>query len=206
MNSMQENKKINFLSAMKICFEKYADFSGRASRPEFWYFVLFVVMVGILFSALKLHMAVNIFGFVTTLPAVAVTVRRFRDAGISIFLLVPFFLVQIVDTAYIVSDFSGEEYWIDFDKMDNFLAWAIVLLGVIFPLIACIKKTNLRSEPQAGFVTEVEGQQYTETTQWNKLPEGPSKKSTSHLFIKTMVVIIIVMTIGRGIRYILSNE
>jgi len=32
---------MNFADAIKICFKKYANFNGRASRSEFWYFFLF---------------------------------------------------------------------------------------------------------------------------------------------------------------------
>ena len=32
---------MNFIDAVKICFTKYADFNGCASRPEFWWWVLF---------------------------------------------------------------------------------------------------------------------------------------------------------------------
>lgn len=31
---------LNFLEAIKICFSKYATFSGRARRSEFWWFYL----------------------------------------------------------------------------------------------------------------------------------------------------------------------
>ena len=36
---------MDFSSAISICFKKYFDFSGRASRSEFWYFVLFVSLL-----------------------------------------------------------------------------------------------------------------------------------------------------------------
>lgn len=32
---------MNFTEAVKACFQKYATFSGRAARPEFWWFFLF---------------------------------------------------------------------------------------------------------------------------------------------------------------------
>ena len=38
---------MNFQEAIRICFSKYADFNGRATRPEYWWFVLFVVLVGL---------------------------------------------------------------------------------------------------------------------------------------------------------------
>ena len=31
--------------AIKTCFNKYADFNGRAARPEFWWFFAFQVAV-----------------------------------------------------------------------------------------------------------------------------------------------------------------
>ena len=33
------------VTAVRTCFQKYADFNGRASRPEFWWFYLFTVLV-----------------------------------------------------------------------------------------------------------------------------------------------------------------
>ena len=35
----------DILNAVKTCFNKYADFSGRAARPEFWWFFLFQIVV-----------------------------------------------------------------------------------------------------------------------------------------------------------------
>ena len=32
---------MNLFEAVKTCWVKYATFSGRASRSEFWYFILF---------------------------------------------------------------------------------------------------------------------------------------------------------------------
>ena len=38
----------DFQKAVKTCFRKYADFSGRAARPEFWWFMLFQIIVSAL--------------------------------------------------------------------------------------------------------------------------------------------------------------
>ena len=40
---------MNFQEAISICFKKYFNFEGRASKSEFWYFYLFAVIV--LFAA-----------------------------------------------------------------------------------------------------------------------------------------------------------
>jgi uncharacterized membrane protein YhaH (DUF805 family) len=36
---------VSFGDAIKTCFSKYSDFSGRATRSEFWWFALFVWLV-----------------------------------------------------------------------------------------------------------------------------------------------------------------
>ena len=35
---------MNFMEAVTTVFSKYADFNGRAARPEFWWFALFNVI------------------------------------------------------------------------------------------------------------------------------------------------------------------
>lgn len=36
---------VSFPESIRVRLTKYADFSGRASRPEFWWFTLFVTLV-----------------------------------------------------------------------------------------------------------------------------------------------------------------
>ncbi len=36
---------MGFLEAVKTCFKKFFTFSGRASRSEYWYFVLFLYVI-----------------------------------------------------------------------------------------------------------------------------------------------------------------
>ena len=40
-----ENNNITFNDAVMTCLHKYADFSGRACRSEYWYFVVFNMVV-----------------------------------------------------------------------------------------------------------------------------------------------------------------
>ena len=35
---------MGFQDAVRTCLRKYATFSGRASRPEYWYFMLFLFL------------------------------------------------------------------------------------------------------------------------------------------------------------------
>ena len=41
---------MNMVDAVKVCFEKYGVFSGRASRTEFWFFQLASAIIFILVS------------------------------------------------------------------------------------------------------------------------------------------------------------
>jgi uncharacterized membrane protein YhaH (DUF805 family) len=74
--------------------EKYAVFSGRARRSEYWYFVLFNAIFGFgwgVFAAffgtlgganhLTIRILVQLFALFTLLPAIAVAVRRLHDTG-----------------------------------------------------------------------------------------------------------------------------
>ena len=42
------NKNMNFQNAIKTCIKKkYANFSGRASKSEYWWFFLFCILAGV---------------------------------------------------------------------------------------------------------------------------------------------------------------
>lgn len=78
---------MSFLDAVKICFSKYANFYGRAGRPEFWWFQLFYLIVAIIASILDATLAGNsavnpftsLTGLALLLPQLAVCVRRLHD-------------------------------------------------------------------------------------------------------------------------------
>ncbi|HWI30390.1 MAG TPA: DUF805 domain-containing protein [Microbacterium sp.] len=75
--------------AIRVVFQKYATFEGRATRSEFWYWYLFVsiVVIGsVLISWIPLLGALLVVGIVlfalaVLIPNYAVAVRRLRDAG-----------------------------------------------------------------------------------------------------------------------------
>jgi uncharacterized membrane protein YhaH (DUF805 family) len=74
-----------FQSAL-YTLKKYADFSGRASRSEFWYFFAFVVVINALASLLGMLLAVGpalpgLIGLLLIIPQIAVAVRRLHDIG-----------------------------------------------------------------------------------------------------------------------------
>ena len=80
---------MDFGISIKTCFSKYAVFSGRASRSEYWWFALFgfiggivtlVIDVMILGYSSEAYGPTNIiFTVITFLPYLAVGARRLHD-------------------------------------------------------------------------------------------------------------------------------
>lgn len=80
---------MNFITAIKLCFIKYAQFSGRASRSEFWFFVLFGILgswIAIIIDTMILNYSWEkdgpvylIFQIIILIPSIAVGARRLHD-------------------------------------------------------------------------------------------------------------------------------
>lgn len=74
------------VTAVKTCFKKYFDFKGRARRSEFWWFVLFVVIVSSVLSFFGMLSPIvgyvsMAFGLAVFIPELAVLCRRLHDTG-----------------------------------------------------------------------------------------------------------------------------
>ena len=71
---------MTFLKSVETCFYKYIEFNGRASRSEFWWFYLFVIICWIIGFALgPIIEAIIILGLL--IPYIAVQARRLHDIG-----------------------------------------------------------------------------------------------------------------------------
>lgn len=73
-------------------FSKYATFSGRARRSEYWYFALFTMIVDLVLSMINSFFAESFmgvifalltgaFGLAVMIPGLAVSWRRLHDIG-----------------------------------------------------------------------------------------------------------------------------
>ena len=51
----------------------YTDFNGRANRPQYWYFVLFVFIISLVLGL--------IFSLAILVPSIGLGVRRLHDLG-----------------------------------------------------------------------------------------------------------------------------
>ena len=80
-------------------FQNYANFSGRARRAEYWYFLLahyiVLLILGVAFAPLA-----GIYYLGALIPLIAVGVRRMHDTGKSgWFLLIPFYNLILLFSA-----------------------------------------------------------------------------------------------------------
>lgn len=71
---------MDFVTAVKTCLTKYVDFSGRATRSEYWWFYLFQVL-----ASVACNLLASVFGLFALIPllwlvpAFAAGARRLHD-------------------------------------------------------------------------------------------------------------------------------
>jgi len=83
-------------NAISTCLSKYATFSGRASRSEYWFFVLFTAIVGFISGIIAGVGGSDVLGYAIQaafwIPGLAVSIRRMHDVDKSgWFVLVPIY-------------------------------------------------------------------------------------------------------------------
>ncbi|MGZ4958688.1 MAG: DUF805 domain-containing protein [Methylomonas sp.] len=79
-NPGTRGEPMTFGKAISTCLSKYADFNGRAARPEYWWFYLFTLLVS--WTALLLDPTQTLyvlFGIAFLLPGLAAGARRLHD-------------------------------------------------------------------------------------------------------------------------------
>jgi uncharacterized membrane protein YhaH (DUF805 family) len=102
---------MNFQEAVKSVFIKYANFNGRSTRSEYWWFVLFNIAFYFLVFSLEefidgdLAVLVAFFWLGTLIPYLAVATRRLHDVGQSgamhLIIFLPFGIIILF--AYLVT-------------------------------------------------------------------------------------------------------
>jgi uncharacterized membrane protein YhaH (DUF805 family) len=78
---------MTFVEAVKAGFQNYVNFISRATRSEFWYWVLFAVLLSIVTSAIDYVLfpkgwvapISSLVGLAMFLPGLSVAVRRLHD-------------------------------------------------------------------------------------------------------------------------------
>jgi len=87
-------------------FRKFAQFSGRSTRSEYWWFALGYLIIYYALLALSMYLAIPAFGIaalvfsvIALIPSIAVAVRRMHDVGKSgWFCLIPIYNIILACT------------------------------------------------------------------------------------------------------------
>ncbi|KOS07267.1 cytochrome [Flavobacterium akiainvivens] len=89
---------------LKAVRDNYANFEGRASRPEYWYFFLANFLVGFILgfigAIVPIVMYVSyLYSLAVLVPSIAAAVRRIHDVGKSgWYVLIPIYNIVLLAT------------------------------------------------------------------------------------------------------------
>ena len=123
---------MSLTESIKTCFSKYAVFSGRAQRSEFWWFFLFSVVSSAIANIVPV--IGQIYWLVLLIPSLAVSARRLHDTGRSAWWLL-LYLASILATgvafaALVLAFVIGD------DRGNDEAALGVALIAIVSFLIA----------------------------------------------------------------------
>lgn len=104
---------------VEVLTKKYAQFSGRARRSEFWFFVLFnfiaSMVLGFIDGFIGYQILSGIYSLAVLVPSIAVWVRRLHDTGKSgwwlLLALVPIVGVIVLLVFAVMDSVAGENQY-----------------------------------------------------------------------------------------------
>lgn len=163
--------KVSFAGAVKSAFLNFSQFRGVSTRPEYWYFILFTVLMVIVLGTIEsviwppvqtedvlasLNQPTpfsNVFAIVVLIPSLAVTSRRIRDAGWSgkwlFTLLLP--LVPLAYGVFGVISYLDNVVTPDIETLVTLISYFVpaLLLAVtvqIFLLVLCLRASKSKED------------------------------------------------------------
>ena len=138
---------MTFAQAIKTCFNRYATFTGRATRSEYWWWILFcflsIIAICIIAALIGVATAgrrgVGLFGFFFLLPFIifcivilvpswAVLFRRLHDAGH------PGYWILLYLVPYVISLFAALVGSQIMSMLFGFLSFAGSIVLLVFVL------------------------------------------------------------------------
>lgn len=137
MTTASEVRVIKFTQAIKLGFQNYFTFNGRATRGEYWWWALFVVLAGIGLAVIdSLTGTMGMFGdsgllgglfeLVVLIPSFALGTRRLHDinrTGWWLLLIFGFFPIAAIGAGILL---------ISLFLMDNFLV--LTVMGLVIAI------------------------------------------------------------------------
>ena len=127
---------MNFLESVKSGFRRYATFSGRSTRSEFWWWWLFQVLAQMILGVVDADLA-NIVYVGLFVPTLAVSVRRVHDTNrtgwwvawpwISLGILIVSGLALLVDLGI---DLATSVAWDSNNSLDGASGFVLLIIGL----------------------------------------------------------------------------
>ena len=129
---------MTFTESVKKCLTKdFFTFSGRSSRSEYWWFVLFEFLVSFI-CALISYMLSFIVDVVLFIPVLAVAVRRLHDSGLSgLYVLFPVALYLVIALLVDIFGIYGVVAYFGI-----FGVVAYILLGLVYNVYLYCRKSD----------------------------------------------------------------
>jgi uncharacterized membrane protein YhaH (DUF805 family) len=121
ISTFKKKKRLSYY--LDVLDNKYATFSGRASRSEFWYFILVDLIISLILIVIDIYIGTyyksiewgllsGIYSLAVLSPRIAVQVRRLHDttrSGFWILLsLIPFVGIIVLLLVYAEDSYPGE--------------------------------------------------------------------------------------------------
>ena len=83
---------MTFIDSIKSCFNKYGNINGRATRSEYWYWTLFVILVSVVTFIIDISLLGSsiddeftplnsIWSLAVLIPGITVTIRILHDVN-----------------------------------------------------------------------------------------------------------------------------
>lgn len=116
---------IGMINAIKRFFKKYATFSGRASRGEYWWIFLATYIANFLLGIIELVPIIGdfisiVFSLAIIVPTISVAVRRLHDTNLAgWFLLIPYGMAMLGATIFSVGIIPAIMEYIESTDIDS---------------------------------------------------------------------------------------
>lgn len=132
-----------FSEAISTCMSKFVTFKGRASRSEYWFFMLLTLIVSIVTSSLDVVLFPNLLdisplnsisALILFLPTLSASVRRLHDTDRSGWWIggaYLFLLAVVVAAIAIFSDAPGEEDSIQYAILLGICGLAFFIYAIV---------------------------------------------------------------------------
>ena len=142
---------MNLVQSVKTCFKKYLVIDGRASRSEYWWFLLFagftpLIIILILAFFLSGEESNNFYNTLVLIifipfiiPLITVSIRRLHDLGKSCEIFIVLIILELILSVEVVFQVLNSNFFM----IINFASW---VLTVYFFIIFMFKGSNKKNK------------------------------------------------------------